>query len=166
MLGRMNSPIRSDGPDGAAPDIRVQVNVQYMADHSTPERHLFMYVIHIENRSDDTWQLLARHWDIMDATGRVTRVDGEGVVGEQPVLPPGGSFTYDSFVTVEATPASIRALPTARPVVSQPPPGLAGSIIFMAVAAWADSGRAPAAASAIMDLRKVSRRMSVSPLLV
>ncbi len=104
MLGRMNAPIRSDGPDGTGPDIRVQVNVQYVADHSTPERHLFMYVIHIENRSDLTWQLLARHWDIMAATGRVTHVDGEGVVGEQPVLAPGGTFLYDSFVTLEAAP--------------------------------------------------------------
>ena len=33
-----------------------------------------------------------------------TLVDGEGVVGEQPVIPPGGHFVYDSFVTVEATP--------------------------------------------------------------
>ena len=33
-----------------------------------------------------------------------TVVDGEGVVGEQPVIPPGGAFVYDSFVTVQDTP--------------------------------------------------------------
>src|SRR3954469_3528148 len=64
-----------------------------------------------------------------------------------------------SYVTLEATPASCRALPNARPVVSQPPPGLAGIIIFRAAAARALSGSEPAAASAARLLRKVPRRM-------
>ena len=87
-----------------SPDIQVRVEVLFMPSHSQPGRLVFAYIIHIENRSDQTWKLLARHWDIVDGLGRETSVDGEGVVGEQPVLPPGGSFTYDSFVTVEATP--------------------------------------------------------------
>lgn len=86
------------------PDVRVHVDVSYLAAHSAPGRRLFTYVIRIENRSDETWQLLARHWDILDASGRETVVDGEGVVGEQPVIPPGGAFVYDSFVTVQDTP--------------------------------------------------------------
>ena len=53
------------------------------------------------------------------------------------------------------------ALPRARPVVSQPPPGLAGIIIFNA-AVWADTGKLPTAAMAAKDLRKVSRRIGVS----
>ena len=92
-------------PLPAAPDVQVSVDVQYLAQHSGPGRALFTYLIRIENRSGDTWQLRARHWDIVDATGRETQVDGEGVVGEQPHIPPGGSYTYDSFVTVEAAPA-------------------------------------------------------------
>ncbi|GHF48632.1 ApaG protein [Deinococcus metalli] len=95
---------RPPPPDSAGPDIAVGVEVQHLPAHSRPDRQLFTYVITVHNRSDQTWQLLARHWEIEDATGRVTVVDGEGVVGEQPVLPPGGSFTYDSFVTLEATP--------------------------------------------------------------
>ncbi|MBB5233680.1 Co2+/Mg2+ efflux protein ApaG [Deinococcus budaensis] len=87
-----------------APDVRVHVDVSYLPAHSAPGRRLFTYVIRIENRSDETWQLLARHWDILDASGRQTVVDGEGVVGEQPVIPPGGAFVYDSFVTVQDTP--------------------------------------------------------------
>ena len=87
-----------------APDIQVEVDVTHLPTHSTPGRQVFTYVIRIENRSDQTWQLLARHWDIVDAGGRETAVDGEGVVGEQPVIPPGGRFVYDSFVTLEATP--------------------------------------------------------------
>jgi len=86
------------------PDVRVQVEVSYLPNHSTPERRVFTYVIRIENRSDQTWQLLARHWDIVDASGRETVVDGDGVVGEQPVIAPSGTFVYDSFVTVQDTP--------------------------------------------------------------
>ena len=101
MLGRMNRP---SAPDTPLPDVRVSVEVQHLAGHSTPGRQLFTYLIRIENHSDQTWKLVARHWDIIDATGRETVVDGEGVVGEQPVIAPGGHFVYDSFVTVEATP--------------------------------------------------------------
>ncbi|GAA5513264.1 protein ApaG [Deinococcus carri] len=86
------------------PDVRVRVDVSYLPTHSGPERRLFAYVIRIENHSGETWQLLSRHWDILDAGGRETVVDGEGVVGEQPVIPPGGAYVYDSFVTVQDTP--------------------------------------------------------------
>ncbi|CAM3882141.1 Co2+/Mg2+ efflux protein ApaG [Deinococcus frigens] len=82
----------------------MDVRVSHLAAQSTPERRVFSYVIRIENHSDQTWKLLARHWDILDAHGHTISVDGDGVVGEQPVMPPGGTFVYDSFVTVEATP--------------------------------------------------------------
>uniref|UniRef100_UPI0028699D24 ApaG domain-containing protein n=1 Tax=Deinococcus sp. TaxID=47478 RepID=UPI0028699D24 len=59
------------GPD-AAPDIQVVVEVQHLPVHSGPQRQLFTYVITLRNRSDQTWQLTARHWKIVDATGRVT----------------------------------------------------------------------------------------------
>ncbi|WP_221088232.1 Co2+/Mg2+ efflux protein ApaG [Deinococcus aquaedulcis] len=86
------------------PEIEVQVDPQHLPSHSTPERQVFAYVVRIENRSDQTWKLLARHWEIVDARGRTVTVDGEGVVGEQPILPPGGVFVYDSFVTLDAAP--------------------------------------------------------------
>ncbi|MEF2276718.1 Co2+/Mg2+ efflux protein ApaG [Deinococcus sp. YIM 134068] len=91
------------GPD-SSPDVRVSVEVHHLPAHSTPERRVFAYVIRIENHSDQTWQLLARHWDIVDAGGRETVVDGDGVVGQQPHIAPGGVFVYDSFVTVQDTP--------------------------------------------------------------
>lgn len=89
------------------PDVRVSVEVSYLAAHSAPGRHLFAYVVRIENHSGDTWQLLARHWDIVDGAGRHTVVDGEGVVGERPVLAPGGVFVYDSLVTLEDPPGQM-----------------------------------------------------------
>ncbi|GMA14129.1 Co2+/Mg2+ efflux protein ApaG [Deinococcus metallilatus] len=99
----MSHPSYSTGPD-----VRVSVDVSYLPAHSTPGRRVFSYVIQVENHSDQTWQLLARHWDILDAGGRETVVDGEGVVGEQPVIPPGGAFVYDSFVTVQDTPGRMQ----------------------------------------------------------
>lgn len=86
------------------PDIHVSVTVTHRPDYSDAVKHAFQYHISLENRSDQTWQLLARHWDIQDGSGRTVTVDGEGVVGEQPILAPGARFSYDSFVTVEVLP--------------------------------------------------------------
>ena len=55
-----------------------------------------LYTIEISNESDETVQLVSRHWIITDATGRVEEVKGSGVVGEQPVLEPGAAFEYTS----------------------------------------------------------------------
>jgi ApaG protein len=79
--------------------IRITVTPRYAAEHSDPEepRHLFVYHIRIENVSDRTAQLLWRHWYIHDEEGEDTEVQGEGVVGEQPVLAPGDVHEYESF---------------------------------------------------------------------
>jgi ApaG protein len=78
--------------------ICVEVDAAYSRDHSVPElgRWFFLYTIRICNRSDETVQLLSRHWVITDGTGKVEEVRGPGVVGEQPVLQPGESFEYTS----------------------------------------------------------------------
>jgi len=79
-------------------DIRVTVEPRYLADRSDPEasRFFWAYQVTIENLGRRTVQLLARHWVITDAEGRVEEVRGAGVVGEQPILEPGQSFTYTS----------------------------------------------------------------------
>ncbi len=79
-------------------DISVSVETQYLENDSDPDEHYFVwaYRITIENRGDEIVQLLTRHWQITDAMGRLQEVRGEGVVGEQPILEPGGSFTYSS----------------------------------------------------------------------
>ena len=87
-----------------SPDITVTVQVQHVPSHSTPQRHLFAYLITLENHGTDTWKLLSRHWNITSGDGRQFTVEGEGVVGEQPVLAPGARYTYNSFVTVDALP--------------------------------------------------------------
>jgi ApaG protein len=78
--------------------ITVTVRVFYLADQSKPEEshYVWAYQVTIANGSPVTVQLLRRTWDITDARGHVQRVQGEGVIGEQPVLEPGESFEYTS----------------------------------------------------------------------
>lgn len=79
-------------------NVRVEVVSCCAPDHSQPfQNHWFFhYTITITNEGDDTVQLLSRHWVITDASGHTEEVVGPGVVGEQPVLGPGESFTYTS----------------------------------------------------------------------
>jgi len=78
--------------------LRVEVEARYSAEHSQPiaNHWFFLYTIRISNEGSETCQLVSRYWIIRDATGRVEEVEGNGVVGEQPVLEPGDSFEYTS----------------------------------------------------------------------
>ncbi len=58
--------------------------------------HVFSYSITIENQSSDTVQLLSRHWNIFDALNNIEIVEGEGVIGEKPILNPKQKYTYTS----------------------------------------------------------------------
>ena len=78
--------------------VKISVVSQYSPEHSDPQHRqwFFIYTITIINESEETVQLISRHWKIMDAEGRHEEVRGSGVVGEQPVLDPGESFEYSS----------------------------------------------------------------------
>lgn len=58
--------------------------------------YAFGYTIVIENQSEHTVQLTARHWDILDTLKEKETIDGEGVIGKKPVIRPGKSHTYSS----------------------------------------------------------------------
>jgi len=79
-------------------NIEISVEANYWQPQSLPrENHyFFVYFITIKNRSDFAVQLKRRHWDIFDSCGDKREVDGEGVVGETPVLEPGQIFEYNS----------------------------------------------------------------------
>lgn len=79
-------------------DISVRVAVNFLAEQSDPAtgRWFWSYHVRIENGSDRSVQLLSRKWHIVDGQGTVHEVQGEGVVGEMPLIPPGGSFDYVS----------------------------------------------------------------------
>ena len=78
--------------------VTVRVAVNFMPDQSRIEagRWFWVYHIRLENHRDDTVQLLTRHWRITDSRGVVNLVDGEGVVGETPILAPGATHDYVS----------------------------------------------------------------------
>jgi ApaG protein len=79
-------------------DIRVTVRAQFVPERSDPEdgEWFFAYRVLLENRGDETVRLVSRHWIITDGEGEVHEVRGPGVVGEQPVLDPQGTFSYVS----------------------------------------------------------------------
>ena len=91
-------------------NICVSVRPFYLEEQSEPDedRFVWAYRVSIENHSQDTVQLLERHWRITDKFGRLQEVTGQGVVGEQPVLKPGESFEYTSGCPLEA-PSGIMA---------------------------------------------------------
>lgn len=95
-LGRME-PTDPTTYEAETRGVNVQVVTSYIAEHSDPpSRYVWAYMIRIENRSEQTVQLVSRHWVITDGQGRVEEVQGPGVVGEQPVLKPGAVHSYTS----------------------------------------------------------------------
>jgi ApaG protein len=79
-------------------DVVVRVSVSFLADQSEPAsgRWFWAYHIRLENGGQQNVQLLTRRWVIIDGRGARHLVEGEGVVGEQPVIAPGQSYDYVS----------------------------------------------------------------------
>jgi ApaG protein len=76
----------------------VRVSVSYLPEQSEPSRGRWFWAYHVrlENVGPMAVQLLTRHWIITDGRGSRHSVEGEGVVGEQPMIAPGSSFDYVS----------------------------------------------------------------------
>lgn len=79
-------------------DIKVSVESIYQPSYSKPlkNEYVFAYRITIENLSNHTVQLLRRYWHIWDSNAVEREVEGEGVVGDQPILKAGQSYQYVS----------------------------------------------------------------------
>lgn len=79
-------------------EFQVQAQAQFDPDQSDPRHKLyrFSYTITVTNSSPRPAQLIARSWLITDAEGNQQQVKGLGVVGRQPLLQPGESFSYSS----------------------------------------------------------------------
>lgn len=93
----MDLPILPEG-------IRVDVRPRFSLARSDPAdgTYVFSYRVQLVNDGHEEARLLFRHWRIHDAVGEDTEVDGEGVVGEQPLLVPGGSHSYSSFCVLRS----------------------------------------------------------------
>src|SRR3990170_1824258 len=90
-------------------DISVRVAVSYLAEQSDPssERWFWSYHVRMENGSDRAIQLLSRSWKIVDGRGSLHEVHGDGVVGETPLIPAGGSFDYVSGCPLDTSTGSM-----------------------------------------------------------
>jgi len=84
--------------------IRITVRPRYVEARSRPEVHeyVFVYRVRIENAGAGTLQLVRRRWHIHDSTGEDQHVEGEGVVGRQPVLHPGSVHEYKSYCVLRS----------------------------------------------------------------
>lgn len=78
--------------------ISVTVEPRFVEEESSPgdSRYFFAYTVEIVNNGSEQVQLRSRHWRIIDGHGSCQEVRGAGVVGKQPVLEPGESFSYTS----------------------------------------------------------------------
>lgn len=87
------------GSEAETEGVMVRVTTRYLPEQSDPSepRYVFGYHVDVHNRSSVGVQILGRHWTIIDGDGEVHEVEGEGVVGLQPRIPPGESFHYGSF---------------------------------------------------------------------
>jgi len=84
--------------------LTVSVRPVYLDEQSDvfENKFVFAYFVRLENHGSEEVQLLRRHWVIHHGNGRVANVEGEGVVGQQPVLAPGTTHAYHSFCVLEA----------------------------------------------------------------
>lgn len=84
--------------------VKIMVEVFYQPGHSNPlnSEYLFAYRITIENLTEYPVKLLSRHWHIIDSNGSHREVEGEGVVGQQPVIEAGDSYQYTSAANLNS----------------------------------------------------------------
>ncbi|MEN0003744.1 MAG: Co2+/Mg2+ efflux protein ApaG [Bacteroidota bacterium] len=86
-------------------DIKISVENFFQPGYSQPasSQFVFAYRVSIENLSSETVQLLRRHWFIKDANGTLREVEGEGVIGKQPIIAPGGMHQYVSWCNLSTS---------------------------------------------------------------
>jgi len=104
-------------------DVKISVETIYQDEHSNPanEHYMFAYRIEIENLSDYSIQLMRRRWIIFDSNGSVREVEGEGVVGIQPVIEPGKNYAYVSGCNLKTDIGSMKGNYTMTRLVDDTP---------------------------------------------
>ncbi len=91
-------------------DIRVIVKPTFMESESDiiGSKYVFVYFITIENLADQPVKLLRRHWEIEDSAGESYEIDGDGVIGRQPVIEPGKKHRYNSYCVLKSMAGSMQ----------------------------------------------------------
>lgn len=92
-------------PTATTHGVTIEVHTQFEARFSLKQpdpRYIFSYRIQIVNNSEFTLQLMRRHWNITDGFYGRQIVEGDGVIGQQPILEPGESYVYTSACHLRA----------------------------------------------------------------
>jgi ApaG protein len=87
--------------------VQVSVRVLHSPAHSNADHQFYIYFVTFTNTGSGPVQLRSRHFVIRDGNGGIHEVDGEGVVGEQPVIAPGERYDYHSGVPIGQPPGSM-----------------------------------------------------------
>lgn len=90
-------------------DVRIVVKPVFMENESDviTGKYVFVYFIKIENMGEEPVQLMRRHWVIQDSGGETHQVEGEGIVGRQPIIEPGKSHNYNSYCILKTMSGSM-----------------------------------------------------------
>jgi ApaG protein len=90
--------------------VKISVETIYQPEYSNPanEHFMFAYRVNIENLTENSVQLLNRHWHIFDSNGTRREVEGEGVVGQQPIIEPGDNHEYVSGCNLKTDMGSMK----------------------------------------------------------
>ena len=90
--------------------VKISVETIYQSEYSNPanEHFMFAYRVNIENLTENSVQLLNRQWHIFDSNGTKREVEGEGVVGQQPVIEPGDNHEYVSGCNLKTDMGSMK----------------------------------------------------------
>jgi ApaG protein len=101
--------------------VKISVETVYQDEHSNPanEHFMFAYRINVENLSGYTVQLMRRKWFIFDSSGTTREVEGEGVVGVQPIIEPGDTYSYVSGCNLKTDIGSMRGNYTMHNLVQE-----------------------------------------------
>lgn len=90
-------------------DIEVEVIPIFIPEQTQfVNQYLYTYNVSITNHSSEPCQLLRRRWVIVDGTGHKDVVEGDGVVGEQPLLQPGDNYQYSSYCPLATATGNMR----------------------------------------------------------
>jgi len=94
--------------------IIIKTRSLFLPDKSNFEKPLyfFIYKVEIINEGSEKVQLLTRHWDIQDANGNINVVNGEGVIGDKPILNPNEMFEYTSYCPLKTSFGSMKGFYT------------------------------------------------------
>lgn len=89
-------------------DISVETYFHSVQANTETDNFIYSYRITIKNQGDYSVQLLKRHWEIFDTSMERRIVEGEGVVGEQPIISPGESYKYTSYCQLKTDAGSMK----------------------------------------------------------